>query len=633
MVSCGRMVGRSARPQAAIFTVLWLKRANVPAVLLETTYHADLQPLLLKGVPVFHNLAQIQTELCMVLSEEHFALFAVPSAERSSGDISWHAPSAGARARLADLAPPVRVAVEARLAELVREIAEHAAKLLRSQSEIERQVGSNLTLALEIPDESHIFAVAGRPVIAAWGHLPHGPATPQQLLIELARRIEQDTAAPPVTSAPSSAPPKGIVEDKADVVPAAPADVTPDAGAGHGGRAATEANRAADATEPAANPSSTPAVEAAGERPPPETQSIRRRLDDLRQLEQEFEQHRQADEARRRAGDEAARQGEPAAAPSAAAAVPPAASVLTAPEVAVEAPSKPANTPAADAVEFGLSHPWGVAHGVPFLVEAWVFPPQERLEAERRAIATEPEAIGSSAGGAAALPRATELAVSLAIASWKVEPEVQTLAFAGTLARVWFSVTPSADVPGGRAAGALTFRANGIRVAQLPVQLSLAGAPLPQKRFLAAPASRTAFASYALRDRARVLSRVQGIEKFGVDVFVDIRNGEGDDPYPAHLLEKIDSADVVFLFWSRRAQQSKWVEREWRHALESKGLDFIEPVPLADPRKVALPEALVGDKHSDDWMRGYLAYEESLGPWRRLGLWLAGYRIRLTGGR
>ena len=48
-------------------------------------------------------------------------------------------------------------------------------------------------------------------------------------------------------------------------------------------------------------------------------------------------------------------------------------------------------------------------------------------------------------------------------------------------------------------------------------------------------------------------------------VFIDGRKPESNDPYPSHLLEKIEASDVLLLFWSRHAQQSKWVEREWQH--------------------------------------------------------------------
>jgi hypothetical protein len=49
---------------------------------------------------------------------------------------------------------------------------------------------------------------------------------------------------------------------------------------------------------------------------------------------------------------------------------------------------------------------------------------------------------------------------------------------------------------------------------------------------------------------------------------------------------------VFFLFWSSQAAGSEWVEREWRLALESKGLGFIDPVPLEDPATAPPPSEL-----------------------------------------
>jgi hypothetical protein len=286
-------------------------------------------------------------------------------------------------------------------------------------------------------------------------------------------------------------------------------------------------------------------------------------------------------------------------------------------DVAAGAQAMPVE-PTADRIEFGLSHPWGVARGVPFPVEAWVFRPSERRDAEQRATARAPAAADAHASGAAVPAQGIELTIKLEIAPWEAQPKERALVFAGALASVSFTVTPAVDVLGGRLSGALSFHARGMRIAQLPVQLSLGSAPLEQKRFLAAPPMRTAFASYAGRDRARVRSRVEGLEKFGVNVLVDARDHKSDDPYPTHLLEKIETCDLLFLFWSRHAQRSKWVEREWQHALVKKGLAFIEVVPLADPRKVAPPKPLADDKHLEDWTLAFLEYEKSLTPWGRL---------------
>ena len=64
--------------------------------------------------------------------------------------------------------------------------------------------------------------------------------------------------------------------------------------------------------------------------------------------------------------------------------------------------------------------------------------------------------------------------------------------------------------------------------------------------------------------------------------------------------------DVFYLFWSLAASRSEWVSREWRYALDEKGLDFIHPIPLVDPRIVPPPPELAS-RHFNDVIMLYLA--------------------------
>ena len=71
------------------------------------------------------------------------------------------------------------------------------------------------------------------------------------------------------------------------------------------------------------------------------------------------------------------------------------------------------------------------------------------------------------------------------------------------------------------------------------------------------------------------------------------------------LEEEIVARDAFYLFWSSHARESEWVEREWRIALQRKGLEFIEPVPLESPTSAPPPTELAC-LHFDEWT---LAYE------------------------
>ena len=48
----------------------------------------------------------------------------------------------------------------------------------------------------------------------------------------------------------------------------------------------------------------------------------------------------------------------------------------------------------------------------------------------------------------------------------------------------------------------------------------------------------------------------------------------------------------LFLFWSRAAAESPWVDFEWRHLLRSRGPGCIDTVLLEPPRQAPLPPEL-----------------------------------------
>jgi len=84
---------------------------------------------------------------------------------------------------------------------------------------------------------------------------------------------------------------------------------------------------------------------------------------------------------------------------------------------------------------------------------------------------------------------------------------------------------------------------------------------------------RTAFASYASEDRDEVLRVVQGLQKGapGLQIFLDVADLRSGQRWEEELWEVIPTRDVFYLFWSRAARRSPWVDKEWRCALESRG--------------------------------------------------------------
>ena len=110
-----------------------------------------------------------------------------------------------------------------------------------------------------------------------------------------------------------------------------------------------------------------------------------------------------------------------------------------------------------------------------------------------------------------------------------------------------------------------------------------------------------AFVSYASQDRIRVGALVQGMRKArpDMDIFFDVTTLHSGEDWEKTLYREILQRDILFLCWSRNARASAWVEREWRFALEHKGVDAIEPVPLEQPDICPPPQELF-HKHFND---------------------------------
>jgi hypothetical protein len=273
--------------------------------------------------------------------------------------------------------------------------------------------------------------------------------------------------------------------------------------------------------------------------------------------------------------------------------------------------------PVQDTIEFGVSFSPGVGTASVFIVDAWIFRREDRANALDRAKQARSDA-NFRTGGAALISRGTLVTVRLKVPYCKVEPASQSIVWDGGITNVPFTVSAPEPLPSGNLIGTCSFFVGGLRIGYVAFEMA------PTGGVALTTAIKSAFASYASTDRRRVLARVQGIEKLRVKVFMDVRDLRANDPYPSDLLKQIDSSDVLYLFWSRHASRSPWVEREWRYGMERKGAHFIDPVPLVDPRKVPPPKGLAEIKHFNDWTLAYLEYEKSLSGWDRLRAWLCG---------
>jgi len=271
-------------------------------------------------------------------------------------------------------------------------------------------------------------------------------------------------------------------------------------------------------------------------------------------------------------------------------------------------------TNAADAVHFSVSAPRLVMPGSAFVVDIWAFLAGQRDEVLKRA--------GSSAAdpsffmrekGPARLSRGTLVTVRLRMPDLIVDDEEDTLLWEGEIAGTGLPVRAPESVSPGDKPGTVFVHAHGFQVAKLhfTIRVGAERTVEPSPVRVERQQFRTAFASYASENRDEVLSVIQGLQKAvpGLDVFLDVAQLRSGQNWQDQLWSAIPSRDVFYLFWSEAASRSPWVEKEWRCAVETRGIGFIDPVPLVSPEVVPPPKEL-GELHFNDWV---LAFKRRVG--------------------
>lgn len=269
------------------------------------------------------------------------------------------------------------------------------------------------------------------------------------------------------------------------------------------------------------------------------------------------------------------------------------------------APAAPVSTlppaPTVDKASFTVTAPKTVTPGEGFLLDVWAHTSDQLKDVLARA----GREISHKTSGPVRLAQGTELVVEVKIADFPIEEPQGVIEWLGEVGNANFAVTVPRETRAGRVFGKAMIHAAGIRTLTLNFQLDVGKAksdvtPLPawEVRY------RTAFASYASQDRNEVIGRIQGMQKIApdFDVFLDVATLRSGEKWEERLWQEIPRRDVFFLFWSKHAKESPWVEKEWRLALETKGIEFIDPVPLVPPHEAPPPPEL-GSKHfNDKWL-------------------------------
>jgi hypothetical protein len=89
------------------------------------------------------------------------------------------------------------------------------------------------------------------------------------------------------------------------------------------------------------------------------------------------------------------------------------------------------------------------------------------------------------------------------------------------------------------------------------------------------------FASYAHEDGTVVKACQAAYQALGIDMFIDEQSLRSGQRWARVIDERIERADIFQLFWSHAASRSRYVQREWQHALAltgNKGEQFVRPL-------------------------------------------------------
>jgi hypothetical protein len=265
-----------------------------------------------------------------------------------------------------------------------------------------------------------------------------------------------------------------------------------------------------------------------------------------------------------------------------------------------------------DNVNFSITAPGSVTPGKQFEFQFWAYLEGQRDVVRARAV----EALGESARkkmlfasqGPYPIARGAVLGIRLTLDQMEIAEDSKIFLWTGEIGVAAFVVKVSAGATFGPHAGKAAICVDGVPVGRLDFLLQVKevrGSSTTIRSEL--KTHRRAFASYASEDRSQVLARVQGIHKVAPNlaVFIDVLELRSGEYWAQRLVDEIPTHDTFFLFWSRHAMQSTWVEKEWRCAYEKRGLDFIDPIPLEPPSKAPPPAELAG-KHFNDPLLAFI---------------------------
>ena len=245
-----------------------------------------------------------------------------------------------------------------------------------------------------------------------------------------------------------------------------------------------------------------------------------------------------------------------------------------------------------DSVLFGASAPAAVRAGQSFVVRFVAYRQADEDSVRRRLQDAGPDRSLHLGGDSSVFAPGSKIRVVLDgrpdVVGDKYEPE---FAWTGTPVFLSFSAKVTDNWRGPSLVLKFLVFLEGIIVAKVSLELREGKATPEIKQTVGQQFAKTAFASYASADRARVLDRIASIRiAAGIDVFVDCLDLSPNEPWKRRLESEIAERELFMLFWSNSARNSGWVRWETDRAYDRKGIDGMQLHPLENgvktPRKL-----------------------------------------------
>lgn len=278
------------------------------------------------------------------------------------------------------------------------------------------------------------------------------------------------------------------------------------------------------------------------------------------------------------------------------------------PELAEEEETAP-ETAAPEPVHLGASVPQAVRPGDAFIARFAAYRPEQEEQVRDEFEMLSPDAKPHLGLKKCRWKHSTPVTVALFSEHLTIRVPRQAFVWEGESVRLDFGVAVPDEAPSRRTSLLFEVYIEGCCVAVLGLDLTItADASTPEEVTVTAEPARTVFASYATKDRPRVLDMATALSSdAGIDIFMDCLDLNPGDFWKRELEQEIKNRDFFYLFWSSHAKASEYVEWEWRTALKEKGLTAIKPLPLVPPDKVPPPKEL-NDLHFNS---RYLMIRES----------------------